>query len=100
IQDSMMIAEVGGMLKVSGSRMATPLAPPSPGSTPMSTPSVIPMNMYMMFIGSPRTPKPSINELSASTKVRSEEHTSELQSLMRLTYAHFCWKKNNTTDHI
>src|SRR3546814_1148244 len=25
--------------------------------------------------------------------VRSEEHTSELQSLMRLSYAVFCWKK-------
>src|SRR3546814_7982376 len=24
---------------------------------------------------------------------RSEEHTSELQSLMRITYAVFCWKK-------
>src|SRR3546814_9770835 len=24
---------------------------------------------------------------------RSEEHTSELQSLMRLSYAVFCWKK-------
>src|SRR3546814_3843122 len=28
---------------------------------------------------------------------RSEEHTSELQSLMRLSYAVFCLKKNNTT---
>src|SRR3546814_8922801 len=27
---------------------------------------------------------------------RSEEHTSELQSLMRLSYAVFCLKKNNT----
>src|SRR3546814_6651275 len=27
--------------------------------------------------------------------VRSEEHTSELQSLMRLSYAVFCLKKNN-----
>src|SRR3546814_10515530 len=27
---------------------------------------------------------------------RSEEHTSELQSLMRLSYAVFCFKKNNT----
>src|SRR3546814_1490224 len=30
---------------------------------------------------------------------RSEEHTSELQSLMRISYAVFCWKKkqhNNT----
>src|SRR3546814_5224872 len=25
---------------------------------------------------------------------RSEEHTSELQSLMRTSYAVFCWKKN------
>src|SRR3546814_482069 len=28
---------------------------------------------------------------------RSEEHTSELQSLMRISYAVFCWKKKNTT---
>src|SRR3546814_7041999 len=28
---------------------------------------------------------------------RSEEHTSELQSLMRISYAVFCLKKNNTT---
>src|SRR3546814_3836266 len=27
--------------------------------------------------------------------VRSEEHTSELQSLMRISYAVFCWKKTN-----
>src|SRR3546814_7363908 len=34
---------------------------------------------------------------------RSEEHTSELQSLMRISYAVFCLKKkklhNNTTHH-
>src|SRR3546814_1869422 len=31
---------------------------------------------------------------------RSEEHTSELQSLMRISYAVFCLKKkNNTTMH-
>src|SRR3546814_7821947 len=28
---------------------------------------------------------------------RSEEHTSELQSLMRISYAVFCLKQNNTT---
>src|SRR3546814_9129788 len=37
--------------------------------------------------------------------VRSEEHTSELQSLMRISYAVFCLKKKNknaryTTKHI
>src|SRR3546814_5983459 len=30
---------------------------------------------------------------SASTEERSEEHTSELQSLMRISYAVFCLKK-------
>src|SRR3546814_6505985 len=29
-------------------------------------------------------------------QVRSEEHTSELQSLMRISYAVFCLKKKNT----
>src|SRR3546814_8123583 len=30
--------------------------------------------------------------------VRSEEHTSELQSLMRISYAVFCLKKKNNTQ--
>src|SRR3546814_10475682 len=30
---------------------------------------------------------------------RSEEHTSELQSLMRISYAVFCLKKKNTPLH-
>src|SRR3546814_10729166 len=29
---------------------------------------------------------------------RSEEHTSELQSLMRISYAVFCLKKKNNTN--
>src|ERR671912_1765115 len=37
-----MIADVGGIVNVSGSRIATPLAPPRPGSTPMTVPSVMP----------------------------------------------------------
>src|SRR3546814_10172146 len=32
---------------------------------------------------------------SAAAFARSEEHTSELQSLMRISYAVFCLKKNN-----
>src|SRR3546814_8426650 len=47
----------------------------------------------------------------AGAAIRSEEHTSELQSLMRISYAVFCLKKktiltvshynsiNNITDH-
>src|SRR3546814_4639324 len=33
----------------------------------------------------------------AGTKIRSEEHTSELQSLMRISYAVFCLKKKKQT---
>src|SRR3546814_8671367 len=33
-----------------------------------------------------------------NSRVRSEEHTSELQSLMRISYAVFCLKKKNTTQ--
>src|SRR3546814_5784495 len=32
-------------------------------------------------------------------EVRSEEHTSELQSLMRISYAVFCLKKKKATQH-
>src|SRR3546814_5893269 len=32
------------------------------------------------------------------TQERSEEHTSELQSLMRISYAVFCLKKKNNID--
>src|SRR6185295_4983663 len=58
MHDSMMMAEVGDIVNVSGSRMATPLAPPSPGSTPISTPSTMPTNIRPMFIGVRITEKP------------------------------------------
>src|SRR3546814_2467521 len=32
-------------------------------------------------------------------KARSEEHTSELQSLMRISYAVFCLKKKKKPNH-
>src|SRR3546814_7046234 len=35
---------------------------------------------------------------SEANGLRSEEHTSELQSLMRISYAVFCLKKKQTTD--
>src|SRR3546814_6788136 len=38
------------------------------------------------------------SDIDAAAKIiagRSEEHTSELQSLMRISYAVFCLKKNN-----
>src|SRR3546814_2046244 len=34
-----------------------------------------------------------------AARIRSEEHTSELQSLMRISYAVFCLKKKKTTNY-
>src|SRR3546814_4940704 len=41
--------------------------------------------------------RPTVDHRHARTLERSEEHTSELQSLMRISYAVFCLKKKNTT---
>src|SRR3546814_1673237 len=55
------------------------------------------------------TPKPAITvcdtELSGNGAVqgdlqRSEEHTSELQSLMRISYAVFCLKKKKKKNNV
>src|SRR3546814_4147990 len=47
-----------------------------------------------------RAVQKTLAELGADTAktvfIRSEEHTSELQSLMRISYAVFCLKKNNS----
>src|SRR3546814_4666456 len=45
--------------------------------------------------------RPSINSTAAPAgrASRSEEHTSELQSLMRISYAVFCLNKKTKTPH-
>src|SRR3546814_3181850 len=40
-----------------------------------------------------------IRRLGLACEPRSEEHTSELQSLMRISYAVFCLKKKKTNDN-
>src|SRR3546814_5201982 len=48
------------------------------------------------FPASPGTARPPTRRLFP----RSEEHTSELQSLMRISYAVFCLKKNKNTQRL
>src|SRR3546814_5735780 len=48
-------------------------------------------NPVIFFPPAPTTPAPP------RRAYRSEEHTSELQSLMRISYAVFCLKKKKTT---
>src|SRR3546814_5591060 len=49
------------------------------------------------FAGWPKDLKGN-NDLLILTRPRSEEHTSELQSLMRISYAVFCLKKKTKTQ--
>src|SRR5574342_747293 len=58
MQVSRMIAEVGGIVNVSGNRIATPFAPPSPGSTPMIVPSTMPTTAMTRLNGVMATWKP------------------------------------------
>src|SRR3546814_10326548 len=41
-----------------------------------------------------------LDETDVRVAARSEEHTSELQSLMRISYAVFCLKKKTQTQHV
>src|SRR3546814_4143960 len=47
---------------------------------------------FQLFFGA-EAPREHDFELRALLAARSEEHTSELQSLMRISYAVFCLKK-------
>src|SRR3546814_2182787 len=71
---------------VAWSFQRSPCQPSQPFSTRLSTSSA-------------RSSIVSGGEKNPSTKylIRSEEHTSELQSLMRISYAVFCLKKKNNT---
>src|SRR3546814_3903249 len=62
------------------------MPPPAPDELRSTARRLLPLSI------SPHRPAPSAARLAA----RSEEHTSELQSLMRISYAVFCLKKTNT----
>src|SRR3546814_7710930 len=83
------------------SRAALPAAratPPNPaaivGAGAVSLPSVYAVDAVDPIAVPART-APSVAPASARAPPRSEEHTSELQYLMRHSYAVFCLKKKN-----
>src|SRR3546814_9744801 len=49
-------------------------------------------------IPEPARPAPYRRSLRSAAGARSEEHTSELQSLMRISYAVFCLKKKKNKE--
>src|SRR5215831_17099966 len=72
MQDSITIADVGSMVKVSGSRIATPFGPPRPGSTPTNMPSTSPSIISDSVFTVSSTPKPRNRSSSASMALGSE----------------------------
>src|SRR3546814_4997119 len=65
---------------------------PRPGRAGWSAPkSRFPYDQAAGFLRRPATRRP------LGSAPRSEEHTSELQSLMRISYAVFCLKKKKNT---
>src|SRR3546814_7026114 len=67
-------------------RSADETQPPAPTNLPQ--PMIAPGSIEPL----PALPAP------ANSAARSEEHTSELQSLMRISYAVFCLKKKKHLD--
>src|SRR3546814_2259593 len=66
---------------------------------PQPRPVAIPENRPAPVIAD-RQLSPSAAARPKAKQARSEEHTSELQSLMRISYAVFCLKKKRTiTNH-
>src|SRR3546814_8770207 len=74
---------------------ASPICEPPPGSSPIAR--WFAMNRARQKSLPTRKRKPygwaCPQSLLAKYGIRSEEHTSELQSLMRISYAVFCLKK-------
>src|SRR6266850_2063425 len=83
MHESRMIAEVVppgdcAIEKVSGRRIATPLAPPSPGSTPMMTPSTMPTNISARFLKLSATTKPCSSDWISSINARPSAHAQQV----------------------
>src|SRR6201985_2990421 len=90
MQDSITMAEVGSMVKVSGNRIATPLGPPRPGSTPTKMPSTSPTIISAMIFHVIRTAKPCSNNPKASMKSLScsWNHASVAEGRLKRSLGH------------
>src|SRR3546814_8784680 len=90
--------------------LAAALLIPTAATASELTPEQMAWYRAQMGLASVSGPPPSPNSVGDAVMERSEEHTSELQSLMRISYAVFCLKKNKnrqrykcstlTTTHI
>src|SRR3546814_6759923 len=91
-------------------RIAAPARPASPGYRPARRSPDTPSASWLAAAALPAPQPPSPGPVAAAIRRprpalaaqcprRSEEHTSELQSLMRISYAVFCLKKKQYNIH-
>src|SRR3546814_2148712 len=76
------------------------------------TDTLFPYTTLFRSLGAPRRNRSALNVVRKLPPItapfesfgpidwRSEEHTSELQSLMRISYAVFCLKKKTKVQHV
>src|SRR3546814_3947203 len=70
----------------------------SASASPRPLPSRVQSHLRSSACASASAGSPLVSSAS-SLSIRSEEHTSELQSPMRISYVVFCLKKKITTSH-
>src|SRR3546814_1412279 len=89
-----------GRHRLTTAALATPeMAIPATTTTPRRHDWVTMSRWCNSSVTATTTPKPPPC-LTRPRVPRSEEHTSELQSLMRISYAVFCLKKKNHLHHM
>src|SRR3546814_1551552 len=89
-----------GSQALANQRIATvaDLAQATPGLTFAPTPNATPV-YTLRGVGFYDSSLASYPDVAVYIDQRSEEHTSELQSLMRISYAVFCLKQKNTNTN-
>src|SRR3546814_4117325 len=91
-----MAASIGGTLLYSSrSALSTAKAdePPKHAAPAMPSPIYVALDPFTVTL------RDNYNRRILYTAIRSEEHTSELQSLMRISYAVFCLKNKHNRKH-
>src|SRR3546814_5703695 len=78
-------------------RVANLISPPE--ELAQFTMLVDPEEKRILISGSPRLTDADRQHIETALASRSEEHTSELQSLMRISYAVFCLKKKKIINN-
>src|SRR3546814_3536586 len=76
--------------------MAAPAMPATPAMP--AAPAAAPVKQEVAAAPTPQSAADALAAAAVAMQARSEEHTSELQSLMRISYAVFCLKKKQKQD--